>query len=191
MGESLLRKEFKKSDVERVRSLVKGNYGDSTQTVIGFQKKSERVEHKEGDVWEDSNGKKWTIEDGIRVAVSKLELSRKLSNIPLLCPKCGKSLNTRLDKKVFPIHGFCYDCLVKFEDDLKRAGLYKEYEKQMLTKNIRSFVEDLKSRIKDMKDGTKVTVSAEDGTLESWGTASSVFVDGLESWAKLLTEQLD
>lgn len=190
MSESLLRKEFKKSDVERARNLISGNYSNSTKTIVGYAENRLPEKHNEGDVWEEG-GKQWTIEDGLKVSVSKLEKARKIGNIPLLCPKCGKPMTTRLDKKMYPIHRMCFDCVVKFEDDLKRAGLYQEYERQMISKNIQSFVTDLKSRIESMKSESKVTITTDEGTLEDWGTVSSALVDGLEEWANLLSEQIN
>lgn len=191
MSDSILKKEFRRSDVERARNLIKGNFSESTRSQIGYRAAADTTIHKEGDVWTDASGKEWTIEDGLKVAKTKLGKARKLHNIPLLCPKCGKPLNTRLDKKMYPIHGFCFDCLVKFEDDLKRAGLYQEYENNMMKQNIRSFVDTLKDRINSMRNDSKTSVIAEDGTVESWGTTNSLLVDGLEQWATLLSEYLN
>lgn len=191
-SDSVLKKEFRKSDVERARNLVNGTYGNSTKTQIGFRIKDETVDiHKEGDIWEDMAGKRWTIEDGIKVSISKLSAARKLHNVPLLCPKCGKPMNSRLDKKMYPIHGFCYDCVLMFERDLKRAGMYQEYESQVLKENITSFVADLKDRVEEMRKDVDVRVTTEDGTVENWGKASTAFVDGLEEWANLLVEKID
>lgn len=189
MSESLLKKDFKKSDVQRFRNLVNGEYGAATKTQIGYETSSE-VEHKEGDIWE-SGGKTWTIEDGLKVSVSKLQKARSYIKMPLTCPNCGKAMNTRLDEKMYPIHGMCFDCVTKFEDDLKRAGLYKEYEKQMMSKNIGKFVEDLKARIQAMREDTEVKITTDEGTVENWGKASTQVIEGLEQWANLLTESIN
>mgnify|MGYP003135916150 CR=1 FL=1 len=69
---SVLKKEFKKQDVERIRNLVKGKYGDKTRSSVGFTKKTEF--HKEGDIWE-SDGRFWTIKDGIKQNVTKFTLT--------------------------------------------------------------------------------------------------------------------
>ena len=39
MKENVLKKEFKKSDVERMRNLLKGKYGEKTRSSVGFSKK--------------------------------------------------------------------------------------------------------------------------------------------------------
>jgi len=41
MGESLLKKEFKSKDVERVRNLVKKDFSAKTTTGVGYEKQYE------------------------------------------------------------------------------------------------------------------------------------------------------
>ena len=48
MKDNVLKKEFSKSDVQRVRNLVQGKYGDKTVQSVGYSKKQEF--HKEGDL---------------------------------------------------------------------------------------------------------------------------------------------
>ena len=74
MNESLLKKEFKEKDIKRVRNLVNKNFTSNTQTQTGYQKVIER--HIEGDVWEDG-GKTWTIKNGLRQNVTKLDSVKK------------------------------------------------------------------------------------------------------------------
>ena len=45
----MLKKEFKKRDVNRARNLIMGKTNASTGTQIGYKK--EIKEYKEGDVW--------------------------------------------------------------------------------------------------------------------------------------------
>ena len=78
-NESLLKKEFKKSDVERVRNLVNKDYTSKTKAQSGYKKISKR--YKEGDVWEDG-GKQWTIKNGIKQNITKLDSAKKLSVHP-------------------------------------------------------------------------------------------------------------
>lgn len=189
MSESLLRKEFKKSDVERVRNLVRGTYGNSTKDVVGYSSKADLEKHKEGDVWEE-DGKSWTIEDGLKVSVSKLSRARELVKLPLTCPKCGGRMGTRLDKKMYPIHGVCFNCVTKFEDELRRAGLYKEYEKQMMENNMKSFLIDLKSKVKALKENPDVEVVTDEGSLEKWGRLSDSILDGLDKQIEALSEHV-
>ena len=78
-----LKKEFNPKDVERIRNLVKGKYGDKTQTSIGYSKKSQK--HKEGDVWEE-NDVTWTIKDGVKQNVTKLDKAKKSLQHAIILP---------------------------------------------------------------------------------------------------------
>ena len=183
---SLLKKEWREEDIRRVRNLITGHYGKGTRDIVGYSHSAES--HKEGDVWEE-NGKSWTIKNGLKQSISKLSAVRETLKMPLTCPKCGKALNTSLDKKMYPIHGFCFDCVCRMEDDLKRAGLYKEYEKNLVEGNIRNFVQELKDRIATLTH-SKVVYTTEQGELEDWGDISDDLMKSLDQWADLLTEKL-
>ena len=52
MNESLLKKEFKQSDVQRVRNLVNKDFTAKTKSQTGYQKVYKK--YNEGDVWEES-----------------------------------------------------------------------------------------------------------------------------------------
>ena len=45
----MLKKEFKRKDVNRARNLIMGKTNESTEIQIGYKKK--QVEYKEGDIW--------------------------------------------------------------------------------------------------------------------------------------------
>lgn len=186
MGESLLKKEFSKSDVQRIRNLVQGKYGDSTQTIVGYSGPAYQ-EHKEGDVWEQ-DGKTWTIQEGVRFPITKLNKARELTRIPLACPKCGKALNTKLDKKMYPIHGMCFDCVLKMEQDLKDQGLYEAYEQAMIQGNLLGFAKRVRDAVKDLQEHTEMGVSTDEGTYESWGKVPKHFLDMLNDWVDFLTK---
>ncbi len=51
MSENVLKKEFKEKDVQRLRNLVQGKYGEKATMGTGYTKKQEF--HEEGDVWEE------------------------------------------------------------------------------------------------------------------------------------------
>ena len=74
MKDNVLKKEFAKKDVKRLRNLVKGKSGERTGQGVGYTKKDEF--HKEGDTWEE-NGRMWTIRDGIKENITKLDKFKK------------------------------------------------------------------------------------------------------------------
>ena len=74
-----------------------------------------------------------------------------------------------LAKKMYKIHGFCFDpCTVDYEDSLKKAGLYKQYEQRMIKGNAREVVKDIENWVLDSVND-KHTFVTEQGAIEDWG----------------------
>jgi len=171
MSESLLKKEFKQSDVQRVRNLVNKDFTAKTKSQVGYQKTS--IKYKEGDIWEES-GKTWTIKNGIKQNITKLDAAKKAVRTPLTCPKCGGPMKHWLAKKMYKIHGFCFDpCTVMMEADLKKAGLYKQYEKRMMSGNIKAFASDIEQWVEDFVTAESTFVT-EDGVVEDWKSNNNI-----------------
>ena len=101
MNDNVLKKEFSKKDVQRARNLVMGNTDARSTDGIGYTKKHEH--HVEGDVWEE-NGRTWTIKNGLKQNITKLDKFKKMGKMPLFCPECGTLMKKHLDKKVFPAY---------------------------------------------------------------------------------------
>ena len=66
----MLKKEFSKKDVNRMRNLITGKTDVSSEVQSGYQRQIK--EYKEGDVWVEGK-KTWTIKNGIKQTVSKLD----------------------------------------------------------------------------------------------------------------------
>ena len=162
--DSLLKKDFKGSDLQRIRNLVKKEYNNKTKILTGYTK--EYTVHKEGDIWEE-NEKKWTIKDGVKQNVTKLDSIKSLARIPLTCPKCNGPLSHHLDIKMYKIHRMCFTCTVQYEDQLKIAGLYEAYEKSMMQENAKSFIKDLEEYIKNSSEESSTFIT-EQGDVEEW-----------------------
>lgn len=165
-NESLLKKEFKQADVQRVRNLVNKDFASKTKSQTGYKKSSKR--HKEGDIWEE-NGKQWTIKNGIKQNITKLDSAKKAIRIPLTCPKCGGSMKHWLAKKMYKIHGFCFDCTVDMEAELRKAGLYEQYEQRMMQGNMKAFAKDVEEWAKELISSNQSFVT-EDGDIENWNS---------------------
>ena len=164
--ETLLKKEFKQSDVQRVRNLVNKDFTSGVKVQTGYRKSTKK--YKEGDIWEES-GKQWTIKNGIKQNITKLDDAKKALRIPLRCPKCNGSMEHWLAKKMYKIHGFCFDpCTVMYEDSLKKAGLYKQYEERMIKGNAKQVIDDIERWILDSVNDTHTFVT-EQGVIEDWG----------------------
>lgn len=165
--ETLLQKEFQKRDIQRIRNLVSGKQGDATQTQVGYT--SKYISHSEGDVWEEF-GRKWTIKNGIKMSVTKLDRAKKLSLTPLLCPKCDKLMKSEHDKKMFKIHNTCFDCVVKMETQLKIEGKYQEYEDKIVKANANFMLDEFVNGFDSFLDSIDSNNGfvTEQGDIEDW-----------------------
>ena len=160
-----LKKEFERKDVERVRNLVKGKANESSESQIGYKKK--RIERKEGDIWTE-NKKTWTIKNGIKQTISKLDAIKKEIFMPLCCPKCNKVMKKRLDKPNYKIHKKCHDCVVEFEHKLKIKNQYKEYKKLLKTNNNIEYINQLESYLLEAVNSSNNEFVSENGEIERW-----------------------
>lgn len=189
--DTLLKKEFKKSDVQRVRNIVNKDYIAGTKNQIGYDKIHKR--HKEGDIWEE-DGKTWTIKQGIRQNITKLHNVKKSVRVPLTCPNCGNPMQHHLAKKMFKIHGFCFDpCTVEYEASLRKAGLYKQYEKRMIEGNMKSFIEDINQWAADHVNMSSNFVT-EQGDIEKWTnnkSQSEKIINNIKQYTDKLSEHIN
>jgi len=169
MNESALKKEFKKSDVQRIRNLVNKDFTSSTKSQTGYKKSTQR--HKEGDIWEES-GKTWTIKNGLKQNVTKLDAAKKAAQVPLTCPKCNGSMSYWLSKKIFKINKMCFNCFIEYEAELRRNGLYEDYLIHARKGNLKFFIEELEQRLQEALNYEDSFVT-EQGDVESWNSNNS------------------
>jgi len=188
--DSMLKKEFKQSDVQRARNLVNKKFTDKTKIQSGYQKSY--TKHTEGEVWEES-GKTWTIKNGVRQNITKLDYLKKQARTPLSCPKCKGSMKHSLAKKMYKIHGFCFECTVNYEHALQTAGLYKEYEKKLMSGNIAAFANDLENWVTETLQ-SKITMVTEQGDVEDWNKTNTKFdekiLNELNNYLKVLRQHI-
>jgi hypothetical protein len=183
--ESNLKKEFSKKDVARLRNLITGKTGDKTQVQTGYEKKIE--DHKEGDTWEEE-GKTWTIKNGIKQTVTKLDVMKKMLSLPLCCPNCKKPMKSfDINKKMYAIHQMCFDCVVEMESKIKQQGKWEEYESGIMNANKNATLEDVEKAIDywfEMQDESFVS---ENGEIESWkgGDKTKVYAQIKENLQKI------
>lgn len=131
--------------VEQVRKKLQ-KWADAT--VFGYS--APQKDYKEGDVWEDSDGKTWTIKDGIRQTVSKIDYSQ--IRMPWWCPKCGRTLNHKLHEKFYRLRGACHDCVVKWEGKMRVDGVWEIYERRVMRNNEKDWLKDLSTKHREYID---------------------------------------
>ena len=161
----MLNKEFKRKDVERMRNLIKGKTGESSEVQVGYTTK--KVDYKEGDVWTEG-GKDWTIKDGIKQTATKLDKVKKEAILPLFCPSCGGIMKKRNDVKMYNIHKKCFDCVIDMEHKLKIEGKYEDYERNTLANNAEDYINDLESYLLEALNSSNDQFVSERGEVERW-----------------------
>jgi hypothetical protein len=165
MSDNVLKKQFQKRDVERLRNLVKGKHGSRTTIGVGYSGETQE-EHKEGDIWEQG-GKTWTIRGGIKENITKLDKFKK-SAVPLFCPDCKQIMDKQLDPFYFKSYGHCLDCRSKFETKLKIEGKWGDYVNSTFNAEIDQQIEEYKSYFEStLLEGNQNYVS-ENGEIQKW-----------------------
>ena len=186
----MLKKEFKRKDVDRARNLIMGKSGASSETQVGYSKK--RIEYKEGDVWKE-NGKTWTIKDGIKQTISKLDAIKKEVFMPLCCPKCNKVMRKHIDKPNYKIHKMCFDCVIDFEGKLRCAGKYDEYVEKINLKNQLTLVDEMEDMFLSLANQSNSGYVSEQGEVERWvgGVDKDKFSKDITKYASDVRKKLE
>jgi hypothetical protein len=183
--DTLLKKDFVARDVERIRNIVKKDYSAKTRIGVGYDVSN--ATKAEGDIWEEG-GKTWTIKNGLKQSITKLDSAKKALQTPLACPKCGGPMKHHLAKKMYKIHGFCFDpCTVDYEANLRKLGLYEQYEKRMVQGNMRAFTQDIEHWLKDHIQSSNTFVT-EQGDVEEWKSNSDRDSQAVKNVEELLTQ---
>lgn len=163
--DNVLKKEFSKKDVKRARNLISGNTSARTTEGIGYSKKQEH--YKEGDTWE-VDGRTWTIKNGLKQNITKMDKFKKLGKMPLFCPECNTLMKKSLDRKVYPAYQKCFDCIVDFEWELQQQGKLKEYHNGLHNDNINNVISEYKDFIQEkLLEGSNGYIT-EAGDVENW-----------------------
>jgi hypothetical protein len=184
MADNVLKKDFKEKDVQRLRNLVTGKYGDKTTTGIGYTKKQEF--HEEGDIWEE-DGRQWTIKNGIKQNITKLDKAKEQIQMPLFCPCCNGLMKNKFDKLFYLQYRRCFNCQIDFETKLKTQGLWIEYEKNIINSDIDGLTYEFNIWIDEEINKSNESYITEAGDIERWvGSAKKKLLENKEETLKYL-----
>jgi len=161
-----MKKGISESKVQRMRNLVSGNHGDKTKLSSGYSTK--RIIRCEGDVWEE-RGKTWTIKNGLKQTINKLDKIRLKNAIPLCCPQCGGNMKHQYHRYAYKFFNFCGNCLAKFETKLKAKGEWKKYREDVQDRNWNSWLSEMKEEYLDFQENrNSQSTITEAGDIETW-----------------------
>lgn len=163
--DNTLKKEFSRRDVQRMRNLITGKTGDRTHVQSGWER--DKKERKEGDVWEEL-GKTWTIKNGIKQTLTKLDPLKKLVVLPLTCPKCSKPMMlNEFNKSAYSAKGVCLDCVIKEEDELRIHSNYENVLEERKKADTHYMIKDLENALDAWYEANENFVN-EQGDVEMW-----------------------
>lgn len=172
------------NNLRRIKNILDGDLTGHTKIISGYNKNNQT--HEEGDIWEEG-GKTWTIKDGIKQNITKLDDIRKLINMPFNCPHCGRPMKKRLDKKFWQLKGKCFDCIVEADNEMIIDGTFVEHTKEEMAKNISAFETDIKEQVVAYIEsiGAKHFIT-EMGDIEEWIGGKSK-----EEWKDILDKKIE
>ena len=130
------------SNIEKIQKMVKGIYNRPIQ--VGYVSKTLR---KEGEEWEDHNGRKWKIQNGQRKQITKVP-SRGIDK----CSECERLILKDIDQDTYNRMNRCYYCQIDFEVDLKAEGKWEDWVKEMEEKRWETILKEYESEMELYKD---------------------------------------
>jgi len=169
-------KEFKKKYMHPTRRKLvdmveTGTYDKNT--TVGYTKKQEI--RNIGDVWEDEHNR-YEKKEGYILKTGKnseaLQEIRDFIKEKSTCKnsECKTIKKTAKDIKVIQQNGFCINCTIDREHELRANGLFQEYQNyKVWTRMIvygKQKLEELKQSLLDVKEEYEYV--NEDGTVEKW-----------------------
>jgi hypothetical protein len=142
-------------------------------TTVGYTKKQET--RNIGDVWEDEHNR-YEKKEGYILKTGKnseaLQEIRDFIKEKSTCKnsECKTIKKTAKDIKVIQQNGFCINCTIDREHELRANGLFQEYQNyKVWTRMIvygKQKLEELKQSLLDVKEEYEYV--NEDGTVEKW-----------------------
>ncbi len=147
--------------------------GENPFIQVGYE--GPKILRKEGDVWEDTKGIKWTIRNGAKIRINpQADLIRDL--VKRKCKKCGFDigmLGTKLDEKFYSKTSMCFDCAQAEEMIMIAEGTYKTHVDEKMLKNKLSVAKEFRKNVIDSidflkKDDSKIEMVHANGDITTW-----------------------
>ena len=122
--------------------------------------------HNEGDVWEE-DGRQWTIKNGLKQNVTKLDKAKEGIVLPLFCSCCNNVMKPHLDKRWYVLYGHCFNCQVDAEHKLRKEGKLEETEQQITNDHVDGITKDFEVWFNELLN-TNDSFVTEQGDVEKW-----------------------
>ena len=154
-----------------MRNIISKKYNNKTQIRSGYIKQPN--EYSEGDVWEEK-GKQWTIRNGIKRTIPKLDAARNEYSIPVCCPKCNGKMQHPAHKHTYHRWGICFICTSKWEQSMKSDGTYDNFIKDIQDQNFNVWIKDIVAEYDEwLESRNSKAYVTEAGDIEDWSGGKS------------------
>ncbi len=162
--DNVLKKEFSKKDVQRVRNVMSGKADERTTGGVGYTK--QQIHRQEGDIWEES-GRQWTIKDGLKQNITRLDKAKE-ALMPMFCPSCDKIMKAHLDDPVYKFFRRGFNCQSKFEMDLRLEGLFDDWKKELDNSSLDRMIEGVEQYLEEALTESNQGFVSEAGEVQNW-----------------------
>jgi hypothetical protein len=157
-------------------------WADRIAVSMAFTPKIKRVD---GERWEE-NGRIWEMKGKIAQTIS----STQDAKMPWWCPQCTKAMNHKFDRKFYYLRGWCYNCNIEHEGQMRLNGTYEQWEKNVMKQNEIAFLKDKITEFSEYLTGWKApTIQFENGQYEQLGTKAD-FAEHLEEVSNSIDNML-
>ena len=120
-------------------------------------------------------GREWTIKDGLKQNITKLDKAKSLA-MPMFCPSCNNIMNHAHDKIFWATKRYCRNCQIDFETNLKIEGqsqdisknAYTQYEISVINEGIEKTKQGYKAWVEEMLNTNNTSFVTEAGDVENW-----------------------
>lgn len=155
---------------ETIRQIVDG---ESPFIQVGYTGASTR--RKNGDVWVDTKGFKWKMENGAIIKVNEQADSiRQL--VKRKCSSCGfdiDMLGNRMDGKIYAKTGQCFDCIILRDTQMMIDKKFDSFSEGKMLKNKLSLAKEFKKNVIETidflkKDNSKMEMVHANGEITTW-----------------------
>jgi len=165
-----MKKASGKSNLAIVRDYLNG---ERPFIQVGYTADSDFASRKDGEIWEDVNGKKWIKKNGTKRAINNVN-SSTIESTKCHCKDCNMDIRwgNRYDEILYNKTGRCQECLAKFETKLRIEGKYDEYEQNKILRNQLSQAKEFRAKVQEsynfVSSHQKISFPNGDGTLDEW-----------------------
>ena len=132
-------------NIEKVKKLIAGVGGKRTPGV-GYTGKTIHM-RKEGEIWEEASGRKFTKVDGKRQQITKIP-PKGFDK----CDDCEKLILKTIDQQTYNRFKKCKYCQIDFEMKLKKEDKWEDWVKEMEKQRWEAVLAEYEAEMEQMKE---------------------------------------